>query len=146
MVVISLILLVACASPVAIGAPKQKKSAKLVKKMQQASSPEFIDVIVKTTVSRTNGLTNDLNGHGAQLKKGHSSFNFKAYRIKQADIDAIVSTCTNFVQIATVCANSKAYSATGLAANTAYRFRIRAFNGRSYSFYSNAASRSTLSR
>lgn len=56
------------------------------------------------------------------------------------------STCTNFVQVGTVGANVRAYSATGLSANTTYRFRVRAFNGQSYSFYSNVASRATLAK
>ncbi|HLM61207.1 MAG TPA: fibronectin type III domain-containing protein, partial [Pyrinomonadaceae bacterium] len=56
------------------------------------------------------------------------------------------TTCTNFVQVTRVGANVKTYSNTGLAANTAYRFRVRAYNGGGYSFYTNTAASTTLSR
>jgi hypothetical protein len=54
------------------------------------------------------------------------------------------STCTNFSQIATVGANVTTYSNTGLAKNTAYRYRVRAYNGWGNSAYSNVASVKTL--
>ena len=38
------------------------------------------------------------------------------------------STCTNFSQITTVGANVASYSNTGLAKNTTYRYRVRAYN------------------
>ena len=38
------------------------------------------------------------------------------------------STCTNFAQIASVGANVTSYSNTGLAKNTTYRYRVRAYN------------------
>ena len=50
-------------------APKQKKSEKLTKKMAQVSGNDFIDVIIKPTASWTSGLTNELHGKGALLKK-----------------------------------------------------------------------------
>ena len=49
------------------------------------------------------------------------------------------STCTNFVQIASVGADISSYSNTGLSANTTYRFRIRAYNPSGASAYSNIA-------
>ncbi len=49
------------------------------------------------------------------------------------------ATCTNFVQIATVGANVKSYSNTGLTTRTTYRFRVRAFNNGGKSAYSNIA-------
>lgn len=45
--------------------------------------------------------------------------------------------CTNFVQVATVGANIKAYSNTGLSAKTTYRYRVLAYNASGTSAYSN---------
>jgi len=73
----------------ASAAPKLKKSEKLTKKMTQVQPSDFIDVIVKPTSTWTSGLTTDLNGRGASLKKAFTNFAFKVYRIKQQDIDAI---------------------------------------------------------
>ncbi len=64
---------------------------------------------------------------------------FKIERCKGA-------TCTNFTQIGTVGANITGYSSTGLSANTAYRYRVRAYNVSGNSAYSNIASATTLKR
>ncbi len=53
------------------------------------------------------------------------------------------ATCTNFSQIATVGANVKSYSNTGLKKNTSYRYRMRAFNGSGNSAYSTIATAKT---
>jgi PKD repeat protein len=53
------------------------------------------------------------------------------------------ATCTNFVQIATVGANVKTFSNTGLKRNTSYRYRVRAYNGGGDSAYSNIAGAKT---
>ena len=45
--------------------------------------------------------------------------------------------CTNFTEIATVGANVTAYVDTGLAPNTFYRYRVRAYSGALNSAYSN---------
>jgi PKD repeat protein len=47
--------------------------------------------------------------------------------------------CSNFLQIATVGANVKNFSNTGLKRNTSYRYRVRAYNGSGDSAYSNIA-------
>jgi PKD repeat protein len=47
------------------------------------------------------------------------------------------ASCANFSQIATVGANVRNYSNSGLKRNTTYRFRVRAFNGTGNSAYSN---------
>jgi len=49
-----------------------------------------------------------------------------------------------WAQIATVGANVVSYSNTGLAASTAYYYRVRAYNGSGNSAYSNEASATTL--
>jgi hypothetical protein len=51
-----------------------------------------------------------------------------------------------FTQIATVGANVTSYSNTGLAADTAYRYRVYAYNASGTSGYSNVASAKTLRR
>jgi len=48
--------------------------------------------------------------------------------------------CTIFGQIATVGANTTAFNNSGLARNTWYRYRIRAFNAAGNSAYSNVVS------
>jgi hypothetical protein len=52
--------------------------------------------------------------------------------------------CSNFVQIAQVGANVTTFSNTGLARNTRYRYRVRAFNAVGNSGYSNIATARTL--
>ncbi|MEN9933877.1 MAG: hypothetical protein RLZZ387_456 [Chloroflexota bacterium] len=54
------------------------------------------------------------------------------------------ATCTKFAQVATVGANVTSFSNTGLAKNTAYRYRVRATNGGGASAYSNIATATTL--
>ncbi|MSP37376.1 MAG: PKD domain-containing protein [Deltaproteobacteria bacterium] len=49
------------------------------------------------------------------------------------------ATCTNFAQIAAVGANLKTFANSGLKRNTAYRYRVRAYNGVADSAYSNIA-------
>ena len=56
------------------------------------------------------------------------------------------STGTDFTRIATVGANVTRYSNTGLAANTAYRYRVSAYNASGTSGYSNIASAKTPRR
>jgi len=49
------------------------------------------------------------------------------------------NSCTNFVQIAQVGANTTSFPDTGLSSNTFYRYRVRAFNAGGNSAYSNIA-------
>ncbi|MCI0338111.1 MAG: S8 family serine peptidase [Acidobacteria bacterium] len=53
------------------------------------------------------------------------------------------SGCTTFAEIAQVGANVTSYQNTGLAANTAHSYRVRAFNGGGNSGYSNTATATT---
>jgi carboxypeptidase T len=55
-------------------------------------------------------------------------------------------SCTNFTVIGTVEANVVTYSATGLAPNTTYRFRISAYNAAGSSGYTNIAKATTQKR
>jgi titin len=49
----------------------------------------------------------------------------------------------NFVEMGTRAANFTTFSNTGLAADTAYHYRVRAYDGANYSAYSNVASATT---
>jgi len=54
------------------------------------------------------------------------------------------NNCTNFTQVATVGANVRNYSNTGLSKNTVYTYRVRAYNSFGNSAYSNTAAARTL--
>jgi hypothetical protein len=54
------------------------------------------------------------------------------------------NNCINFAQVASVGANVTSYPDPGLANNTFYRYRVRAFNGSGNSGYSNIARAKTL--
>jgi hypothetical protein len=56
------------------------------------------------------------------------------------------SGCTNFTQIAMVGGTATTYTDSGLAANTTYRYRVRAYNSAENSQYSNTAAAKTLKR
>ena len=62
---------------------------------------------------------------------------FKVERCQGAD-------CTSFEQVGTVGAGAASYANTGLTANTAYTYRVRAYNSVGDSGYSNTASATTL--
>jgi hypothetical protein len=53
------------------------------------------------------------------------------------------ASCTNFALIATLGGTASAYSNTGLASGTTYRYRVSAFNSAGSSPYSNLASATT---
>jgi hypothetical protein len=56
------------------------------------------------------------------------------------------SNCTNFVQLAAVLGTATTYTNSGLAANTTYRYRVRAYNASGNSPYSNIARATTSKR
>ena len=56
------------------------------------------------------------------------------------------SKCTNFSQIASVVGTTATYTNSGLAANTSYRYRVRAYNAAGNSAYSNSAGAKTPRR
>jgi PKD repeat protein len=54
------------------------------------------------------------------------------------------TNCSNFTQVATVSANVRSYSNTGLSKNTVYTYRVRSYNSFGNSGYSNTAAARTL--
>jgi hypothetical protein len=56
------------------------------------------------------------------------------------------SGSSGWVRIATVGANTTAYTATGLTRNTSYSFRLQSYNGNGVSTYSNTATTKTKAR
>jgi tripartite motif-containing protein 71 len=62
---------------------------------------------------------------------------FKIERCKGAN-------CANFVQVGTVGSNTATFADAGLAKNTTYRYRARAYNGSGNSPYSNTGSARTF--
>jgi hypothetical protein len=69
-----------------------------------------------------------------------NSNNEQGFKIERCQGNA----CTNFVEIAQVGANVTTFPNTGLARNTRYRYRVRAFNGGGNSAYSNIATARTF--
>jgi len=74
------------------------------------------------------------------LAWGDNSVNENGFEIERC----LGAGCTNFTAIASVAANVLTYSNTGLAANTLYRYRVRAFNDGGSSGYSNEVAATTL--
>ena len=71
-----------------------------------------------------------------------NSNNESGFRIQRCN----GSTCTNFALIASVGAGVQSYSNTGLTANTAYRYRIYAYNSAGNSGYSSIVTATTKVR
>lgn len=69
-----------------------------------------------------------------------NSNNETEFRVEQC----VGATCTSFVDLGSVPVDNTAANITGLAASTAYRYRVRAHNAVGYSGYSNIASATTL--
>src|SRR5215211_5031000 len=86
--------------------------------------------LTATTISRT-----QINLSWTDNSGNESGFSIE--RCKTAN-------CTNFVQVAQVGANVTTFADTGLTKNTAYNYRVRAFNGGGNSAYSNTAGARTL--
>ncbi len=95
--------------------------------------------------------------NGGSTPSGPSSLTATAYSTTRIDlkwvdnsgietgfkIERSLSSGSGFSQIATVGANVKAYSSTGLAAGTRYYYRVRAYNATGNSPYSNTANTTT---
>src|SRR5215217_1240739 len=86
--------------------------------------------LTATTISRTQ----------INLSWTDNSGNESGFRIERCK----TANCTNFVQVAQVGANVTTFADAALTKNTAYNYRVRAFNGGGNSAYSNTAGAKTL--
>jgi len=86
--------------------------------------------LTATTISRTQ----------INLSWTDNSGNESGFRIERCK----TASCTNFLQVAQVGANVTTFADTGVTKNTAYNYRVRAFNAGGDSAYSNTAGAKTL--
>ena len=101
----------------------------------------FNPALVPTTVETppaapTNLLTEAISSSQINLTWTDNDNTEQGFKIERCTGAA----CTDFVQIGTVVANVTSYASTGLAPETSYSYRVRAFNAAGDSDYSNTAS------
>jgi hypothetical protein len=82
-----------------------------------------------------------LSSTTAELAWSDKSDNESEFRIERDSTDDAVD---NFVEVASVAANSTSFADDGLSPSTLYRFRVRARNGGGNSGFSNVAAATTL--
>jgi hypothetical protein len=102
------------------------------------ASARTLPVVTPSSLSATAVSSSQIN-----LSWTDNATNETGYKIERAP--AVNNAAGTFAQIATVGANVKTYSNTGLSANTTYYYRVRAYNTVGNSAYSNTASARTLS-
>jgi C1A family cysteine protease len=73
-----------------------------------------------------------LNSSGIKLTWSDNAQNEQGFKIERC----MGSNCSNFTEVATVDSNVTTYTDVGLQANTAYRYRVRAYNSAGDSAYS----------
>jgi hypothetical protein len=93
------------------------------------ATPSTPSNLAATAISRTQ----------INLSWADTSNNETGFRIERCK----GATCTNFAQIASTSANVTAFSNSGLAKNSTYRYRVRAYNASGNSGYSNIATATT---
>jgi acid phosphatase type 7 len=93
-----------------------------------------------TPAAPTNLAATTVSSSQINLSWTDNSGNESGFRIERCK----TANCTNFVQVAQVAANVTTFADAGLTKNTAYNYRVRAFNGGGNSAYSNTASGKTF--
>lgn len=97
---------------------------------QPATPPAAPTSLTATAASSSNSIA---------LTWSDNASNESGYKIERC----AGSGCSNFAQIATVSSNVTSYTNSGLAASTAYTYRVRAYNSGGDSGYSNVATATT---
>lgn len=109
------------------------------------SLPRIVSIIVNAPTlpaTPTNFSARAISRSSIGLTWTNGSANQTEVRIERCQ----GSTCTRFTQIASVVGTATSYNDTGLAANTVYRYRVRASNSSGDSAYSNTVSARTAKR
>jgi hypothetical protein len=102
-------------------------------------NPTPIPTPTPTALNTPSGLTvTAVSTAQINLRWNDNSANESGFRVEQS------TDGTNFTQIGTVGVNVTTYSATGLARNKNYYYRVRAYNASGVSAYSNTVKQRTL--
>jgi hypothetical protein len=85
----------------------------------------------------------NLNATAASSSQINLSWNDYSNNEQGFRIERAPGGTSNYSEITTVGANVNSYQSTGLSASTSYTYRVRAYNGSSYSNYSNSTTATT---
>lgn len=102
------------------------------------TTARFIQGTVTTVAAPTN-LTATTNGTAINLGWADNASNETSYIVQRS-----LSAGSNFVTLATLAANSTAYTNTGLPNSTTYYYRVQAANTNAVSAWSNTANATTV--
>jgi PKD repeat protein len=95
--------------------------------------------VVITVTAPTPAAPTSLSGTAASASQVNLAWTDNASNEDGFKIERCTGTnCTSFAQVATVGANVRNYSNTGLSKNTVYTYRVRAYNSFGNSGYSNS--------
>jgi len=101
-----------------------------------------IVVTAPPLVGPVNLTATALTGRSIRLNWANGTTNQTEVRVERCK----GLSCTNFTQIASIPGAATTYTDSGLASNTTYRYRVRAFNSAGTSQYSNIAAARTSKR
>jgi hypothetical protein len=105
-----------------------------------ASTPVTITVTAPTPAAPTSLTATAASASQVNLAWTDNASNEDGFKIERCT----GNNCTNFTEVATVGANVRSYSSTGLSKNTVYTYRVRSYNSFGNSGYSNTSAARTL--